>query len=98
MGIDVVFPAEEEDVIDQSDKVKGETAQHMSQRGWLFDNVHEKLGLDNICFSCKNKMEKGKELKLTTVADVPKGLIAFVGLCEKCSKKFEKEVEKKGEK
>ena len=92
LGVEVIFPDEEE-VIDQNEKVKEETAKHLSQMGWLFDKVHEKLGTDSVCFKCKKKIKKGEEMKLTNVAGTEKGLIAFVALCPICVKEYEKDVE-----
>jgi len=94
VGVDVIFPDEEEEVIDQSEKVKEETAKRMSEMGWLFDNVHKKLGTDNICFECKKKLKMGSEVRILIVSKSEPGTVIFVSICKSCSNKFEDEQKK----
>ena len=90
MAIDVVFPAEEEDIIDQSEKVKEETGKHMSQMGWIFDRVHDKLGKDSTCFKCKKEIKAGEQLQLLQATNSPEGSVTFVSICDDCFKELEK--------
>ena len=98
MGVDVVFPDEEE-VIDQSEKVKKETAKRVGEMGWLFDNVHKKLGKDNMCFKCKKKFKSGTKTQIFVVNDSEPGTVIFVSVCSECCKKYETKEEniKEGE-
>lgn len=99
MGVNVVFPTEEEEIIDQSEKVKEETAKRISEMGWLFDKVHSKLGSDSICFDCKRKIKSGEEVRIVDASESEKGTVIFVSLCSDCVKKYEiDERKEKGDK
>jgi len=87
--VDVVFPDEEE-VIDYSEKVKQETADRLSEMAWIWDKVQEKLGNDKVCFNCKKEIPKGEKAIMLSVENTDAGLVAFVGLCTKCSEEYKK--------
>ena len=96
--VDVIFQEDEEEYIDQSEKVKKETGKRLAEMGFLFDKTHEKLGKDKTCYNCKKEIKNGEELKLTNCSGTDKGLSCFVSLCLDCAKKYEEDKVEKSKK
>jgi len=83
--------------ITQEDKIDNEAVeQSLGEMGFLWDRVQEKLKKDGICFNCKQNVEFSSEsIQVLEATKSEKGVIAFVGICQDCMKKLEKEEEKK---
>ena len=82
--------------ITQEDKIDKEAVeQSLGEMGFLWERVQEKLKKDGICFGCKKDVEFSSEsIRVLEATRTEKGVIAFVGVCQKCLKKIEKEEEK----
>jgi len=82
--------------ITQSDKVDKSVEQHLGEMGFLWNRVKERLLEDSICFKCKRDVDFSKEkIKVLEAGKTEKGVIAFLSVCEACSKELENEVESK---
>ena len=63
----------------------------LSEMGFLWDVVREKLEGDKVCFDCKKDINLETEKLQVVQAKTDKGIVAFVGLCEKCHEKVLKD-------
>ena len=67
--------------------ISKEVDNHLDEMGFLWDVVRDKLEGDKLCFECKKDIDLKTEKLQVIQAKTDRGVVAFVGLCEKCHKK-----------
>ena len=85
--------------VTQQDSIDESVSQHMGEMGFLWERVQQKLHTDGICFKCRKiiNIEKGDTIQLLEATKVDSGVVAFVGVCDKCVIELQKEQEIKNE-
>ena len=68
--------------------ISKEANDRLGEMGFLWDVVNKKLAKDKICFDCKKSIDIKKDSIHIVPATTEKGVVAFVGLCDKCFNKL----------
>ena len=86
--IDKIIKEEINPDIIHDDSISEDVDEHLSEMGFLWDVVRNKLEKDKVCFACKKPIDLSTEkMHVIEATKTENGVVAFVSLCESCYKK-----------